>query len=532
MQDERIPVLIVGGGPVGLTTALLLAQQGIHAQLVEKHVGTAIGPRARGINVRSMEIFRSAGVEEEIRQAGARVGDERYTLIVETLAGKELRRSGGVTVSERTSMLSPSGFCLCAQNELEPCLVAATQGTTSHLYFGMEMLFLREEVDGVRVEVRERASGVRRTIYARYVVAADGPYSPTRELLQVGTSGAGDMGHYINIYFRADLQALVRNRAFVMCFVQNPFVRGTLIAVNNIDLWTLNVAYDPQHESHDDFTAERCMKLVRQAIGLPDLDVELLDIDSWVAAANLADHFQVGRVFFVGDAAHRMPPAGAFGMNTGIQDAHNLAWKLAAVIRGQATPALLRSYEEERQPVARETVTQASTQLETAQRQSQSADQSARDSMATILGYRYRSAAIIDPEQDKRMYVPIPDTVQLDAMPGTRAPHIWLEQQGRPVSILDLFSTSFVLLTDEHNLAWTEVAHVLSIQQNYPLIAFRVGVHGDLIDSKRQWTAGYHLSKDGAVLIRPDGFVAWRTDEKLADPRQILAHVLKQMLGR
>jgi putative polyketide hydroxylase len=537
MKSEHVPVLIVGGGPVGLTMSLLLAQQGIPALLVEKHAATAIGPRARGLNVRSMEIFRGLGIEGAIRRAGAQIGDDRYTLVVETLAGKEIRRSGGSVVADVTSNLSPTGFCLCAQNELEPCLVEAAEGTTSHLHFSTELVSFIEDDFGVQAEVIERATGIRKTLRAQYLVAADGAYSSIRDRLKIGTTGPGDIAHFINIYFRADLQPLMRDRPFVMCFVRNSSVRGALISVDNVERWTFNVSYDPRNESPQNFTSERCIKLVRQAIGVPDLEVELLDVDSWTAAARLANRFRAGRVFFVGDAAHHMPPAGAFGMNTGIQDAHNLAWKLAAVLRGQASSALLQTYEAERLPIARVTVAEATSRLESSQERlhggrPQEGMPQAKDTMAMILAYRYVSDAILNAVVNATTDAVIPDSLQLEAAPGTRAPHVWLERQGKRISILDLFSTQFVLLVSELGSSWLEAAHALISQQKYELVAYSVGDEADLIDREHQWTSAYKMVPDGAILIRPDGFVAWRTDGKETDPRQTLERVLKHVLCR
>jgi putative polyketide hydroxylase len=543
MQIVHTPVLIVGGGPVGLTTALLLAQQNIPALLVEKHSGTAIGPRARGLNVRSMEILRGLGVEEAIRKVGAQIGDDRYTLVVETLAGKEIKRVGGVAVSDRISQLSSTGFCLCAQNELEPCLMAAAQGTSSQLQFGTELISCEQDVDEVRAEVIERVTGEQRTIHAEYMVAADGTYSSIRDHLRIGTSGRGALGCYTNIYFRADLQSLVKDRPFVMCFVRNVYVSGSLISVDNVDRWTLNVSYDPQHgESPEDFSSERCIELIRQAIGWPDLEVELLDVSSWIAAERVADHFRVGRIFFAGDAAHQMPPAGAFGMNTGIQDAHNLVWKLASVLRQQATPDLLKTYEAERRPLAVITVERASSRLESARTQpmqnsgsvqrSRLSSEQNHDEMAITLGYRYVSTAIIGNSAEDRSATPVPDKLQLEGEPGTRAPHIWLEQQGKRISTLDLFGTHFVVLTGHQGTAWVEAAQTLASHHNYALHAYRIGIDGDLLDPKQQWTSIYKIAPDGAVLVRPDGFVAWRSEKMDIAPQRTLEHILNSVLCR
>ena len=360
---EQVPVLIVGGGPAGLTAALLLARYGVPAVLVERHTGTSIHPRARGLNVRTMEIYRALGLEPAIRTAGAALAASRYMLFVDTLAGDEIRRVADdelMPLGDTLDAFTPCGWCQCAQDELEPILVTAARAAGADLRFGTTLTTLRQDSARVTATVVTAATGATQTIETRYVVAADGANSSVREALGVTLNDYGTMGSYVNIYFRADLRALVADREFGICFVENPAAPGLFLAVNNRDRWLFNAEYKPQTgASPADFTPARCLELVRAAVGLPDLAVEILSVLPWEAAARIVPAMTLGRIAFAGDAAHIMPPAGGFGLNTGVQDGHNLAWKLAAVLRG-ADPALLTTYNAERQPVAAALVAQAS----------------------------------------------------------------------------------------------------------------------------------------------------------------------------
>lgn len=529
MDTVTTPVLIVGGGLVGLSTSLFLTQHHVPSLLVERHISTSIHPRARGINFRTMELFRELGLEEQLRAAGKDLANNHGMLIVETLAGVERERIA-MAEPENSPMdlISPTDWCVCAQDQSEPVLLAAARQRGGDLRFNTEMISFEQDESGVTAVIADRTTGARQTVRADYLVAADGAASPIRNALGITRSGRGTLRHNISIYFSADLGDLVRGREFVLCQVENSEVQGLFIAINNKDLWLFSLTYDPAHgERPEDFSPECCIDLIRKAVGLSQLAVEIKSILPWETAVRVADRFQDGRIFLVGDAAHQMPPTGAFGANTGIQDTHNLAWKLAAVYHGQATPALLTTYDEERRPVARFTTEQAGLRSAATAFDPRAANRAdIADSLVIITGYQYTSRAIIAEDNE-----PLPlDHLVLDGRPGRRAPHVWLERQGRRISMLDLFGPRFVLLTGEQGQGWRAAAQALAARRNLNLDAYCVGPTGNLIDLDNRWSDAYGVTHAGAVLVRPDGFVCWRVKDAQESPEQELATVLDQLL--
>ena len=529
------PVLIVGGGPVGLTASFLLARQGVPSLLVERHPGTAIHPKARGINVRSMEIFRQQGVEAAIRKAG--LPPERTGLIVwaRSLAGEEIERRTPWRGRAQAQEISPIGACLCAQDILEPVLRAyaeAQPGAT--LRFDTELAGFEQDAASVRATLRNRVTGHTEEVSARYMIAADGAQSGVRRALGVGMVGQKDVYDSVNVLIEADLRPWTQDRPAALYFIESPELRGTFLTINAHDRWGFLVnSLKAQGFTAADFTPALAERLVRLAAGVPDLPVKVLGIAPWVASAHVAERYAVGRVFLAGDAAHEMPPTGGFGMNTGLQDVQNLCWKLALVLQGQAAAGLLDTYHDERQPVGRaiteQSLTNAASMGRLQQtRQTAGARPEYLNEIGMIFGASYGSRAVV-PDGTPPVAVENPVTeYRPNARPGARAPHAWLERKdGGRVSTIDLVGNGFVLLAGADGEAWCRAAAGLDV----PVRAMEVGGEA-LADPEGRWHALYGIEPSGAVLVRPDGHVGWRSAGGAADPAGVLGAAVAQLLGR
>ena len=362
MPDDEVPVLIVGGSLVGLTTAMLLGHHGVPSLAVERHAGTAIHPRAGHFQLRTMELLRQLGLEDRVRAKSLETYSPTGGIIaVESLAGRELA-TYVQELNEGVEGFSPTRRVFINQDALEPLLRERALELGATVRNRTEAVAIEQDDDGVTVTVRDLDSGHERDVRARYVVAADGSRSPARTRLGIAMRGYGRFSRSITIYFRADCSELLRDRNQGVIYVHNPALRGFFrldrtggkgfLVINTVGE---DVTQDSAVDVQAGLTEERALEYLRTAIGT-DLPMEIVDVANWQAEANWAERLRDGRVFLAGDAAHVVPPNGGFGGNTGVQDALNLAWKLAAVVRGDAVPDLLDSYEVERRPLIRLTV--------------------------------------------------------------------------------------------------------------------------------------------------------------------------------
>ncbi|KXY78541.1 MULTISPECIES: FAD-dependent oxidoreductase [Bacillus] len=536
MKSNDVPVLIVGGGLSGLASALFLAKHNIEYLLIERHPSTAIHPKAGGLTFRTMELFRELGLEQRIKLAGKALENCRGRIVVHTIAEankEELEQMRATQYGndeellQKIEKISPSKQTACYQIILEEMMLQEAKTLGGQLSFYHELVSFEQNEDGVKATIRNRETEKESVIHCDYLIAADGAKSKIREQLGISTEGRGTIGgYYMNIYFEADLSEFIQGDAFGFSMVLHPEVLGALIPVDNARRWIYHVSYDPlKGERPEDFTIERCKQILQTAIGSTNVESEIVSVLPWEATESTATRFQDNRVFLVGDSAHIMPPTGGFGSNTGIQDAHNLAWKLGAVIKGKAKPKLLETYHEERYHVAKLTTAYASSLLfRAANREEGSLNN--MDGLAVTVGYQYCSEAILDESATPHRM----DIVDLNGRPGTRAPHFWGMYKGKEVSILDLFGNNFVLLTGVDNSSWAEAVYDVSSNLGINIKVYRVGLSGDFIAQENVFCELYGIENEGVVLIRPDGFIGWRSEKAVVNPDVMLEEVMSNLL--
>ncbi len=477
----EVPVLVVGGSLVGMSSAMLLGHYGVRSLVVEHHRGTAIHPRAAQISQRTMELFRTVGVEQIVRRKSAdQFVQDGAIMAVDTLAGKEVAYYIA-NLNEGVRDLSPCERVFISQSLLEPLLKQRAEELGAELRFATEMTSFEQDVEGVTAQIRHRDSGETATVRARYMIAADGAHSRVRERLGICMLGRGVFSNSVTIYFRGNVGPLLRRRNLSVIYVINPVLRGFFRIEIPFDSGFLAITAvgDPEHPStdvSDGLTEQRCLDLLHAALGVDDIPIALEDVMYWQSAADTAERFREQNVFLAGDSAHVMPPHGGFGGNSGVQDAQNLAWKLAWVLKGAASPDVLDTYDQERRPVCEFTVEQAYSRYvtRTAPYLASKGFQPLAHDMDVELGYCYDGRLHEHPSESK-------------GRPGTRAPHMWLSEN---CSTLDRFGRDYVLLAGPDGEAWRQA--------------------GAQIIDNNAFPDTYGITPSGAVLIRPDGFVAWR----------------------
>ena len=455
-QPVEVPVLIVGAGPAGLTAAITLAQHGVDVLMVERRQELSGLPRATAISTRSMELFRSFGLELEIR---ARELDVSWlALLTQTMA----TASAGMAIPlgfpsrEQSAVVSPTAPASVPQDDLEPILMRHLRSLpTARVQMGVEVVGVAEVPEGIQVEMRNLTTGASHDVHADYVIAADGAHSAVRRALGISMQGPENLRNSVTAIFRAPLWDVVGDARHGIYMIGHPKVPGVFVPAGRGDRWAFAVDWDPQQERRSDYTEQRLTELIRLGAGLPDIEPRFERIGTFTFAAQLADRFRQGTVFLIGDAAHRVTPRGGTGMNTAIYDGYDVGWKLSWVLRGWAEPSLLDSYETERRPVAEYNV-------------SRSADP---------------NGSFRDAQQE------------LHADLGGRIPHLWLPSKNGQVSTHDLLGLGLTLFIGSRAATWKEAA--ASVQSELPL-----QVRGlDVITARAMG-----IQADGALLAGPDGW--------------------------
>jgi 2-polyprenyl-6-methoxyphenol hydroxylase-like FAD-dependent oxidoreductase len=539
MSELEVPVLVVGGSLVGLTASALLGAHGVPNLLVERHRGTAIHPRAASFHQRTMEVFRELGLQDAVEAAAAREFVQNGAIIaVESLSGKELVHFY-TSFNDGVEGLSPTARLFITQIGLEPVLRAKAEELGADVRYGTELVSFEQDDEGVHSVIRSRDGGPDQAVHSRYLIAADGAHSAVRERLGIARHGRGDFANCITIYFRADVSAMIGERNLSVVYVNRPDLLGFFRFA--IDAQSGFLAVFSTTDAHGtrttdisaDMSPERCIDYVRTALGCaPDTPIEIDNVQPWTASAGWAERFAHGRVLLAGDAAHVMPPTGGFGGNTGVADAHNLAWKLALVLDGTAGAGLLDTYDAERRPASALIVEQAYTRYVTRVDTTLPKDDLAPplDDPSIELGTRYRSAGVHPPLPSDD--APLHDPRAPVTGAGVRAPHVPVERDGTAISTLDLFGPGFVLIAGSRGEPWCAAAAQVAADLSVPLTAYRVGADGTLVDREWEFETAYGVGPSGAAIVRPDGVIAWHVSEPADDPVGTLRSVVAHLLSR
>ncbi len=574
-------VLIVGSGPAGSAAALALSTYGIRNMVVTKYRWLADTPRAHITNQRTMEVLRDLGVEDQAMMHAVPNTLIGNNVFCTSLAGEELGRlySWGNHPSRMAdyALASPSIICDIPQDLMEPVLFgnACARGTRAR--FDTEYLSLEQDADGVTAMVRDRLSGTEYQIRAKYLIGADGGRSKVAEDIGLPMHGKMGVAGSMNIVFRADLSRYVAHRPSVLYWVLQPGANiggigmGLVRMVRPWNKWLIVWGYDI-NDAPPEMTDELAREVAHNLIGDHTIPIEIESHSLWTVNHMYARSNTRGRVFCMGDAVHRHPPSNGLGSNTSIQDAYNLAWKLAYVLKGQADPSLLATYDVERSPVAEQIVERANKSigefgpifeslglLSTTDPEQMKRNMEARKAATpeaaeqreklrraiafksyefnchgVEMNQRYRSEAVVPdgtPEPDWRRDPEL--YYQATTWPGARLPHVWVERRGERVSTLDVVGKGrFTLLTGIGGEAWVEAATAVSASTGVEVEALVIGPGRDLHDIFGDWAEARETSETGCVLVRPDQHVAWRAEAVSANAAGDLEAALLSVLGR
>ncbi|MFF3905948.1 FAD-dependent oxidoreductase [Streptomyces sp. NPDC001848] len=570
-------VLIVGSGPAGASAALALSTYGVPNLVVTRYASLADTPRAHITNQRTMEVLRDLGVEQDvIRQATPQhlMGN---TTFCTSLAGEELGRvrswGNDPLVQAAHELASPTRMCDLPQHLMEPVLVDAAVARGTRLRFQTEYLSHTQDADGVTATVRDRLRGDTYEIRAKYLIGADGGRSKVAEDAGLPMGGQMGVAGSINIVFDADLTKYTAHRPSTLYWVLAPGATvggigaGLVRCVRPWTEWLIVWGYDVQAGAPD-LTTEYAESVIRGLVGDDEIPVTVKSSSAWTVNEMYAETYSSGRVFCAGDAVHRHPPSNGLGSNTSIQDSYNLAWKLKLVLDGTASPKLLESYTAERAPVGRQIVTRANRSIgETApifealdglspqtpeqlwaniaaRKEATEAAEKQRAKLREAIAFKVYefNAHGVDLNQRYVSHAIVPDGTpdpgftrdpelhhQPSSRPGARLPHAWITSGTRTLSTLDTVGKGrFTLLTGIGGECWVRAAKAQRIE----IATVVIGPGQEYEDPYGDWARLREVPDAGALLVRPDGFVAFRHASAALDAEELLSQALRRILGQ
>ena len=585
MADITTEVLIIGTGPSGSATAALLSSYGIQNVAINRYRWLANTPRAHITNQRAMEVLRDLGpeVEDEAYLFATEQDLMGENIFCESLAGEEIGRMkswGNHPLSRAEHLMSsPTKMNDLPQTFMEPLLfkTACQRGTQARM--STEYLSHTQDAEGVTTTCRDRLTGKDLTIRSRFLIGADGGKSLVAEHAGLPFEGKMGVGGSMNILFRADLSKYVAHRPSVLYWVMQPGAdvggigMGLVRMVRPWNEWLIVWGYDI-NGPEPDVTPEFATGVARQLVGDPALEIELLSANVWTVNNRYATRTANGRVFCMGDAIHRHPPSNGLGSNTSIQDAFNLAWKLALVLKGQAGERLLDSYDEERAPIAKQIVTRANQSIAefgpifealgmgegvdpvqmqknlNARTEGTEAGEHQREAIRKAIAFkkyefdahgiemnqRYRSGAVVTDGQIEPAFTLDADLhYQPTTWPGARLPHTWVYRRdtGAQVSTLDLCGHGrFTLLTGLGGEAWLQAAAEVSQDLGLEIVPHVIGPRQTYIDHSGDWARASEIRDSGCLLVRPDHHVCWRSETVSPTAKASLLRVMRSILAR